>query len=163
MSVLPLVFYPDARLAQPCAAVDGEDLRDLIADMFDTMYAAPGRGLAGPQIGVMKRVFVMDCTWKEGDRSPVAFVNPEIIAASDENSALEEGCLSIPGLMVPVVRPDEITVRWQTADGAQQAQTFSGFEARCIQHEMDHLDGRVTLDHLSETDRADILKGYEAP
>lgn len=163
MSVLPLVFYPDARLAQPCAAVEGEDLRDLTADMFDTMYAAPGRGLAGSQIGVMKRVFVMDCTWKEGDRSPMAFLNPEIIAASDENSALEEGCLSIPGLMVPVVRPDEITVRWQTADGAQQEQTFSGFEARCIQHEMDHLDGRVTLDHLSETDRADILKGYEAP
>jgi peptide deformylase len=163
MSVLPLVFYPDARLAQPCAAVGDEELSDLIADMFDTMYAAPGRGLAGPQVGVMKRVFVMDCTWKEGTKTPMAFLNPEIIAASAGEVTLEEGCLSIPGLMVPVARPTEITVRWQDANDTAQEQRFDGFEARCIQHEMDHLDGRVTLDHLSEAARVDILKGYEAP
>jgi len=163
MSVLPLVFYPDARLAKPCAAVGDEDLNGLIADMFDTMYAAPGRGLAGPQVGVMKRVFVMDCTWKEGEKTPVAFLDPEIIAAGAEKDTLDEGCLSIPGLMVPVVRPTEITVRWKDVQGTTQEQSFDGFEARCIQHEMDHLDGRVTLDHLSEAARADILKGYEAP
>ncbi len=163
MSVLPLVFYPDARLAQPCAAVEGENLSGLIANMFDTMYAAPGRGLAGPQVGVMKRIFVMDCTWKEGAKTPMAFLDPEILAASAEKDTLDEGCLSIPGLMVPVVRPTEITVRWKDAHGTVQEQSFDGFEARCIQHEMDHLDGRVTLDHLSEAARADILKGYEAP
>ncbi len=163
MSVLPLVLYPDTRLAQPCAAVGDEDLSGLIANMFDTMYAAPGRGLAGPQVGVMKRIFVMDCTWKEGAKTPMAFLDPEIIAASAEKDTLDEGCLSIPGLMVPVVRPSEITVRWKDAHGTVQEQSFDGFEARCIQHEMDHLDGRVTLDHLSEAARADILKGYEAP
>jgi len=163
MSVLPLVFYPDARLAQPCAAVVDEELSGLIADMFDTMYAAPGRGLAGPQVGVMKRVFVMDCTWKEGTKTPMAFLNPEIIAASADEDTLDEGCLSIPSLMVPVARPTEVTVRWNDASGTVQEQCFDGFEARCIQHEMDHLDGRVTLDHLSEAARADILKGYEAP
>lgn len=163
MSVLPLVFYPDKRLAQPCAAVGDEDLSGLIANMFETMYAAPGRGLAGPQVGVMKRIFVMDCTWKEGAKTPIAFLDPEIIAASAEKDTLDEGCLSIPGLMVPVVRPTEITVRWKDAHGTAQEQSFDGFEARCIQHEMDHLDGRVTLDHLSEAARADILKGYEAP
>ncbi len=163
MSVLPLVFYPDVRLAQPCAAVEGENLSGVIANMFDTMYAAPGRGLAGPQVGVMKRIFVMDCTWKEGAKTPMAFLDPEILAASAEKDTLDEGCLSIPGLMVPVVRPTEITVRWKDAHGTVQEQSFDGFEARCIQHEMDHLDGRVTLDHLSEAARADILKGYEAP
>ncbi len=163
MSVLPLVFYPDARLAQPCEAVGGDDLGSLVADMFETMYAAPGRGLAGPQVGVMKRIFVMDCTWKEGTKSPVAFLDPEIIAASAEKGTLDEGCLSIPGVMVPVVRPTEITVRWNDVRGTVQEQSFDGFEARCIQHEMDHLDGRVTLDHLSEAARADILKGYKAP
>ncbi|MEC8194881.1 MAG: peptide deformylase, partial [Pseudomonadota bacterium] len=117
MSVLPLVFYPDARLAQPCAAIGDEDLSDLIADMFDTMYAAPGRGLAGPQVGVMKRIFVMDCTWKEGTKTPMAFLNPEIIAASADEDTLDERCLSIPGVMVPVVRPTEIAVRWQDAHG----------------------------------------------
>lgn len=162
MSVLPLVFYPDLRLAQPCAAVGDEDLRGLIADMFDTIYAAPGRGLAGPQVGVMKRVFVMDCTWKEGAKTPMAFLDPEIIASSAEKDTHEEGCLSIPGLMVPVVRPTAITVHWKDASGTAQEQSFDGFEARCIQHEMDHLDGCVTLDHLSEAARADILKGYEA-
>lgn len=160
MSVLPLVFYPDARLAQPCEAVGDEDLTALIADMFDTMYAALGRGLAGPQIGVMKRVFVMDCMWKEGDKTPMAFLNPEIIASGAQTEIVDEGCLSIPGLMVPVVRPTEITVRWKDVGGATKNHNFDGFEARCIQHEMDHLEGRVTLDHLSDVDRADILKGY---
>ena len=163
MSVLPLVYFPDERLAQPCAWVAGEDLSPLIADIFDTMYAAAGRGLAGPQVGVMKRVFVMDCTWKEGSKTPMAFMDPEIIAIGDAQEPLDEGCLSIPGLMVPVVRPREITVRWTDEAGQKQERHFDGFEARCIQHEMDHLEGRVTLDHLSEAARADIMQGYEAP
>ncbi|MBO9472989.1 peptide deformylase [Shimia sp. R10_1] len=163
MSVLPLVFYPDARLSGVCAPVNDEDLRPLIADMFDTMYAAPGRGLAGPQVGVMKRVFVMDCTWKEGTRTPMAFLNPEIVDQSAVEHTLEEGCLSIPDLMVPVVRPSEVTVRWMDALGVAHEQTFDGFEARCIQHEMDHLDGRVTLDHMSASARAEILQGYTTP
>ncbi len=124
MSVLTLVFYPDARLAQPCATVGGDDLSGLISNMFDTMYAAPGRGLAGPQVGVMKRIFVMDCTWKEGAKTPMAFLDPEIIAASAEKDTLDEGCLSIPGLMVPVVRSTEITVRWKDAHGTVQELKF---------------------------------------
>ncbi|CUH53940.1 peptide deformylase [Shimia marina] len=163
MSVLPLVFYPDARLSEVCAPVNDEDLRRLIADMFDTMYAAPGRGLAGPQVGVMKRLFVMDCTWKEGTRTPMAFLNPEIITQSETVESLEEGCLSIPNLMVPVIRPTGITVRWTDELGRAHERDFDSFEARCIQHEMDHLAGRVTLDHLSETARTEILQGYTSP
>ncbi len=163
MSVLPLVFYPDARLSEVCAPVQDEDLRPLIADMFETMYAAPGRGLAGPQVGVMKRLFVMDCTWKEGVHTPMAFLNPQIIARSQAQDTLDEGCLSIPDLMVPVVRPSEISVRWLDENGLPHERSFDGFEARCIQHEIDHLDGRVTLDHLSDTNRAEILQGYTQP
>ncbi|MFY0616506.1 peptide deformylase [Shimia sp.] len=160
MSVLPLVIYPDPRLAQPCVPVGGEDLRALIADMFDTMYAAPGRGLAGPQVGVMKRVFVMDCTWKEGTRTPMAFLDPEITASGEMHEHMDEGCLSIPGLLVSVERPAQITVRWSDEHGHVHESSFDGFEARCIQHEMDHLEGRVTLDHLPEQARAEILEGY---
>ncbi|MEP2531109.1 peptide deformylase [Shimia sp.] len=163
MSALPIVFWPDARLAQACAPVGEEDHEALVRDMFDTMYAAKGRGLAAPQVGVMRRLFVMDIGWKDGDPSPEAFLDPVITVRETRVESIEEGCLSLPGLMVPVERPVAVTLAWRDARGDMHMRDFDGFEARCIQHEIDHLDGRVTLDHLGETDRADMLAGYEAP
>lgn len=154
MSVLPILKWPDARLATPCAPVaEGEDLAPLIADMLETMYDAPGRGLAGPQVGVLKRLFVMDVDWKTGPRNPVVMVNPEILWRSEDSQSGEEGCLSIPDVMTEVSRPSQVRLRWQDAMGAVQEQDFDGFAARCIQHEYDHLDGRVTFDHLGEEAR----------
>lgn len=127
---------------------------ELIADMFDTMYAAQGRGLAAPQIGVMKRLFVMDCTWREGTPSPMVMINPTIMAADRSPVVVEEGCLSIPGILVPVERPKAVTVQWTAAEGDIHMADFDGFEARCIQHEFDHLNGTVTFDHLSGAERA---------
>ncbi|MVO17695.1 peptide deformylase [Parasedimentitalea huanghaiensis] len=153
MSVLPILIWPDARLSQRCETVQGEDLDDLIADMFETMYAAQGRGLAAPQIGVMKRLFVMDCTWKEGTKSPMAMINPTIMAAERIPVVMEEGCLSIPGILVSVERPKAVTVQWTAPEGDIHMADFDGFEARCIQHEFDHLNGMVTFDHLTAAER----------
>ena len=106
MSILPILKWPDPRLSQACDPVaPGEDLSRLVSDMLETMYDAPGRGLAAPQVGVMKRVFVMDCGWKEGDMTPVICINPEIIDRSQEMAGGEEGCLSIPGTPAEVSRP----------------------------------------------------------
>lgn len=153
MSVLPILIWPDARLTQRCEPVGAEPLDDLIADMFDTLYAAQGRGLAAPQIGVMKRLFVMDCSWKEAAPSPMVMINPTIMAAERSLVVADEGCLSIPGILVPVERPKAVTVQWTAAEGDIHLADFDGFEARCIQHEFDHLNGTVTFDHLSGADR----------
>ncbi|VCU59792.1 Peptide deformylase [Tritonibacter mobilis] len=150
MSLSPIVKWPDPRLTAVCAPVaEGEDLSGLIANMLETMYDAPGRGLAAPQVGVLKRLFVMDVDWKDGARNPVVMVNPDILWRATETAEGEEGCLSIPGLTTLVTRPTEIRVRWYDAGNAVNEQCFDGFAARCIQHEYDHLDGRVTFDHLS--------------
>lgn len=154
MSLLPILIWPDACLTQRCASVGAEPMDELIADMFDTMYAAQGRGLAAPQIGVMKRLFVMDCTWREGTPSPMVMINPTIMAADRSPVVVEEGCLSIPGILVPVERPKAVTVQWTAAEGDIHMADFDGFEARCIQHEFDHLNGTVTFDHLSGAERA---------
>lgn len=161
MTVRPILIWPDNRLAQACAPVAHEDLGDLITDMFDTMYAAKGRGLAAPQIGVMQRVFVMDCHWKEGTADPIAMINPVLIAAERIPVVMDEGCLSIPGITVEVERHKAVTVTWQSETGEFHMNDFDGIEARCILHEMDHLNGIVTLDHLSDEDRADKLREYE--
>ncbi|TCL00507.1 peptide deformylase [Shimia isoporae] len=160
MSVLPIVRWPDDRLSTACEAVGDADIRVLAADMLETMYAAPGRGLAGPQVGDLRRLFVMDVTWKEGDRTPMVFVDPVITARSDSSSTVEEGCLSIPDLMVPVARPSQISVVWRDENGVEKTGDFDGFSARCIQHEMDHLDGIVTLDRLDAMTRKTLLEGY---
>lgn len=162
MAVRPILRWPDARLAQVSADVGDEVLDGLIADMFDTMYAANGRGLAAPQIGVMKRVFVMDATWKDGDRSPEVFIDPGVIVASKEVCTIGEGCLSIPGLTVPVERPAAVTLGWRCEKGDLHMRDFDGAEARVIQHELDHLEGRVSLDRVSAELRAELLAGYAA-
>ena len=161
MSVLPILRWPDARLSQRCDPVGAdENLEQLVTDMFETMYAAPGRGLAAPQVGVMKRLFVMDCGWKEGDMTPVVCINPEIVDQSDVLVTGDEGCLSIPGILAPVTRPDRITLRWTDLGGATQEQRLEGFEARCAQHEFDHLEGLVTFDRLDAETHAALVAAY---
>jgi peptide deformylase len=142
---LDIVQHPDPRLREVCAPVDKIDA-DLIENMFETMYLAPGRGIAGPQVGVMERVFVMDATWKEGDMSPLAFINPQI-TASGGTQVNEEACLSIADHAQSVTRPEWVEVTWTDLDGSAKAQRFDGFAAACVCHEMDHLDGRLILDY----------------
>ena len=156
MSLRPILLWPDPRLAQACAPVDSPDPA-LIADLLDTMYHAGGRGLAAPQVGVLRRVFVVDVTWKEGPPTPCAFVNPVVIDESrDDLRSLDEQCLSIPDLPMPVLRPHRIALRWQSPDGAAMTADFEGIAARCILHELDHLDGRVILDHQAPDRRAEL-------
>jgi peptide deformylase len=160
MSVLSILTWPDPRLSEVCAAIEGEDVHDLAHAMLETMYAAPGRGLAAPQVGVMRRLFVMDTTWKEGRPDPQVFINPEILEASETLVESEEGCLSIPGVKARVSRPDRVHMVWTALDGARVSQVFTGFAAACVQHEMDHLNGIVTLDRVSPEDRAVIEETY---
>lgn len=160
MSVLPILRWPDDRLAKLCAAAGDEDLRGLITDLFDTMYAAGGRGLAAPQVGVLKRLFVLDAGWKDGAPSPEVFIDPAIVVAARERDVAEEGCLSIPGLSVPVERPVAVTLGWRCEKGDLHMRDFDGFEARAIQHELDHLEGVVTLDRVGDQTRTELLKGY---
>ena len=161
MSVRPVELWPDPRLTQVCAPVEAPDPA-LIADLFDTMYAANGRGLAAPQIGVLHRVFVVDVSWKEGARRPQAFVNPIIRHVSEEVGTTEEQCLSIPDLPMPVTRPKTVTLDWRDASFSPQRAEFTGIEARCILHELDHLDGRVIFDHQDRASRAKLEAAYVA-
>lgn len=150
-----ILRWPDARLSTVAAMASVDDATLTLArDMLETMYDAEGRGLAAPQVGVLSRVFVMDASWKSGDAAPETFINPEIIWRSDEQVPSTEGCLSIPGILTEVSRAKEIILRWMTEDGAIAAQKLTGFRAICAQHEIDHLDGIVTLDHLSPEARA---------
>ncbi len=150
MALLPILTWPDPRLSQPCLPVGrcDADLRGLAQDMLDTMYAAPGRGLAAPQVGVMLRLFVMDPTWKEGQPAPVVCVNPAILWRSADTALGPEVCLSIPGVSAGVARATAIDLGWTDLDGAPQHARLTGFAAICAQHEYDHLDGILTLDHL---------------
>ena len=150
MAVLPILRWPDPRLTTPCDKVVLDDAtRRLAADMFDTMYAAPGRGLAAPQVGALLRLFVMDTTWKDGTRNPVAMVNPRILWRSEDHATGPEGCLSLPGPLTEISRPREIDITWTDLEGATHQARLTGFAAVCAQHEYDHLDGILTLDHLS--------------
>lgn len=153
--LLPILRWPDPRLSQPCApAVPDDDLRTLAGEMLETMYAAPGRGLAAPQVGRLVRMFVMDVTWKEGLRSPQVLVNPEVVELSAARVVGPEGCLSIPGPVTEVERAEAVRMRWTDLDGHQHDAVLTGFAAICAQHEYDHLDGILTLDRLTPEARA---------
>jgi peptide deformylase len=128
--------------------------------MLETMYAAPGRGLAAPQVGVLLRLFVMDAGWKAGTPTPMVMIDPQIEAVGAGVSVNAEGCLSIPGLMIDVARPDAVRLSWSDLEGVRHEREFTGFEALCAQHEIDHLDGTLTLDHLEAGTRARVLKDY---
>ncbi len=159
---MPILLWPDPRLARICAPAGPPDdaLRRLAGAMLRTMYAAPGRGLAAPQVGVMRRLFVMDVAWKEGAPAPGVYLDPEILSASDETVTMAEACLSIPGIATEIVRPAAIRLAWTDLDGARQEADLDGAAARCAQHEIDHLDGIVTLDRLSPEDRARAEAAY---
>ena len=165
MALLPIIETPDPllrRISKPVEAVD-DDLRKLIADMFDTMYAAPGIGLAAIQIGVPKRVLVIDLQEPEeegGDpvRDPRVFINPEILEASDTFQVYSEGCLSVPDQYAEVERPDRIRARWLDEKGETHEEELDGLLGICLQHEMDHLEGILFIDHLSRLKRDMVLK-----
>jgi peptide deformylase len=165
MAILPILEIPDPVLktvSTPVEAVD-DDLRTLITDMFETMYAAPGIGLAAIQVGVPKQLLVMDLQENEDEegnavRTPRVFINPEIIAESEELSVYNEGCLSVPEQYADVVRPATITARWLDEQGASHEEELDGLLATCLQHEMDHLEGILFVDHLSRLKRDMLLK-----
>jgi peptide deformylase len=165
MAILPIVEVPDPRLRQissPVEQVD-DDVRALIADMFETMYAAPGIGLAAIQVGVPKRILVIDLQEPEEEdgepvRDPRVFINPEIVKTSDQDVPYTEGCLSVPDQYAEVDRPDAIRARWLDLDGKPHEEQIEGLLATCLQHEMDHLNGVLFIDHLSRLKRDMILK-----
>ncbi|MBT54321.1 MAG: peptide deformylase [Mameliella sp.] len=161
MSLLPILKWPDPRLAQVCTPVDDRAaVEQLVTDMFETMYAAPGRGLAAPQVGGTTRLFVMDAGWKEGDMTPLACLNPRISATTDVTAIATEGCLSVPGVSADVSRPAEITLAYTDLTGTAQEVTLTGAAATIAQHELDHLDGIMHFDRLDPTARAVLLADY---
>jgi peptide deformylase len=146
-----IILHPDPRLKKLCAAVPDitDDLRVLADDMLKTMYEAPGVGLAAPQVGILSRLVVLDCVKEQGETPrPIAMFNPQVVASSDELSTYEEGCLSLPDLYGDVTRPKVIDVEWMDRDGNPQRETFDGLWATCVQHEIDHLDGKLFIDYL---------------
>lgn len=156
-----ILLHPDPRLkkhAEPVADLS-DALRTLADDMLETMYDAPGVGLAAPQVGILQRLVVLDCVKEEGEKPrPLIMFNPEIIAASEETSVYEEGCLSIPEQFADVTRPAEVQVRWIDRDGNEQTEGFAGLWATCAQHEIDHLDGKLFIDYLKPLKRQMITR-----
>lgn len=191
MALLPILHIPDPRLRQvtePVGEID-DALRKLVSDMFDTMYDAPGIGLAAPQIGVMQRIVVIDCAKRASDEDetdediaeaeaddaeieeeeeeeptepdPIVLINPEILWFSDETSVYEEGCLSIPDYYEDVERPASIKVRYTDMDGKVVEREADSLLSTCIQHEVDHLDGKLFIDYLSRLKRERITKKFQ--
>ena len=161
MSVLDIRRWPDPVLSQRCAEVgDPASVRQLAEDMLETMYAAPGRGLAAPQIGRPIRLFVMDVTWKEGVKTPLVCVNPEIVDRAGAVTSGPEGCLSIPGVTAEVPRAPWIVLRWTTPEGETREERLDGAASICAQHEYDHLDGIVTFDRINPEQRAALEAEY---
>ena len=161
MPIRPILIHPDPRLKTVCDPVDdlSDELRRLADDMLLTMYDAPGVGLAAPQVGVLTRLIVMDCVKEEGAAPrPMVMFNPRILASSDQTNVYEEGCLSIPEQYAEVTRPKLVTVEWIDRNGAPQAQDFDGLWATCVQHEIDHLDGRLFIDYLKPLKRQMITR-----
>jgi peptide deformylase len=166
MATLPVVIAPDPILKTRSAPVEqvNDEIRQLVSDMFDTMYYEHGIGLAAVQVGILKRVLVADVTWREdGSQQPVpgeqhVLINPELVTDTGDKKTYREGCLSFPDQFSEVVRPSGITVRFLDLQGKQQEQTFDGLLATCIQHEIDHLNGIVFVDHISSLKRDMILR-----
>lgn len=156
-----ILIHPDPRLKKVCAPVAdiSDELRALADDMLETMYDAPGIGLAAPQIGVLDRLIVLDCVKEESAPArPLVMFNPRVVAASDETNVYEEGCLSIPEQYAEVTRPKVVDVEWIDRDGKLQSETFDGLWATCVQHEIDHLDGKLFIDYLKPLRRQMITR-----
>jgi len=161
MSIRDILIHPDPRLKKVVAPVTAitDDLRRLADDMLETMYAAPGIGLAAPQVAAMTRMLVMDCV-KDEDASPepMVLINPQVIWSSEEMSVYDEGCLSIPDQYAEVERPASVKVRWMDLDGKEVQAPFDGLWATCVQHEIDHLDGKLFIDYLKPLRRQMITR-----
>ncbi len=158
-----ILIHPDPRLKKLCdpvREVTGELVR-LAQDMLDTMYDAPGIGLAAPQVGVTKRLIVMDCMKAPAIPRPLILFNPEVIWRSSEVATYEEGCLSIPEQYADVERPNAVTVRWTDEVGAAREEQFEGLWATCAQHEIDHLNGKLFIDYLGMMKRQMITRKME--
>jgi peptide deformylase len=161
MALKKILIHPDPRLkkvASPVATVN-DDLRRLADDMLETMYDAPGIGLAAPQVAVMNRMLVMDCA-KEDDATPepMVLINPEVVWTSEDRNVYDEGCLSIPEQYAEVERPAEVEVSWTGLDGKTMRERFDGLWATCVQHEIDHLDGKLFIDYLKPLKRQMITR-----
>jgi peptide deformylase len=162
MTIKPLIILPDPLLRQVSAPIERVDaeLEQFIDDMLETMYEAPGIGLAAIQVGVPRRLLVIDLA-KEGEEpAPLVFINPEILTSSDERSVYEEGCLSIPDYYAEVERPASITVKSIGRDGKEKVTEADGLLATCLQHEIDHLNGVLFIDHISRLKREMVIKRF---
>ena len=162
MPIRPIIKLPDARLklvSEPVAHVD-DDVRALAKDMFATMYDAPGIGLAAIQIGLARRVVVIDLSSKDENSEPMTFINAEIVEASEERSIYEEGCLSIPEYYAEVERPARVRVRYLDETGAAREIEADGLLATCLQHEIDHTNGITFIDHLSKLKRDRVVRKF---
>jgi peptide deformylase len=162
MAVRDILLLPDKRLrlkSEPVRAIDRE-IATLVDDMFETMYDAPGIGLAAIQVGVPKRVVTLDLSKKEGPPEPRVLINPEILSRSEEKAIYEEGCLSIPEFYEDVERPAQVRVKYLDRDGKEQELDASGLLATCLQHEIDHLNGVLFIDHISRLKRSMVLKKF---
>jgi peptide deformylase len=157
-----ILTLPDRRLrlvSKPVGKIDA-DVRKLVDDMFETMYGAPGIGLAAIQVGVAKRVVTSDLAKKDDPRDPKVYINPELVWASEERATYEEGCLSIPEYYEEVERPAQVRVRYTDLDGNTHEVDANGLLATCLQHEIDHLNGVLFIDHLSKLKRSRIIKKF---
>ncbi|MDO5622141.1 MAG: peptide deformylase [Paracoccus sp. (in: a-proteobacteria)] len=161
MTLRPILIHPDPRLKKVCDPIGRvtDDIDTLARDMLATMYDAPGVGLAAPQVGQTIRMFVMDAQRDpDAERRPMVLIDPEITWTSDEPNTYEEGCLSIPDQYAPVTRPKQVRMRWTGLDGKTHEEDFDGLWATCAQHEMDHLNGVLFIDHLSALKRQMITR-----
>jgi peptide deformylase len=162
MALRDIIILPDKRLRQesePVKAVDAE-VRALVDDMFETMYKAPGVGLAAIQIGVPRRIVTVDTAKKDEPKNPQVFINPEIVWSSEEKNTYEEGCLSIPEYYEEVERPSEVKVRFMGLDGKTQEVAANGLLATVLQHEIDHTNGVLFIDHISKLKRDRVIKKF---
>jgi peptide deformylase len=162
MTIKPLIILPDPVLRQvssPIAQVD-DAVRKLSDDMLETMYDAPGIGLAAIQIGIPKQMLVIDLHKEGEEKQPQVFINPEVLRSSDERSAYEEGCLSIPDYYAEVERPAKVTVKYIDITGKEQIVEAEGLLATCLQHEIDHLNGVLFIDHISRLKREMVIKKF---
>lgn len=161
MTIRPILLHPDPRLKRRCAPVGRitPEVEALAADMLATMYAAPGVGLAAPQVGVLKRLYVMDCNKDpEAEPQPMVLVDPEILWTSDAANTYEEGCLSFPEQYAEVTRPAEVRLEFTGLDGRRHEAEFDGLWATCAQHELDHLNGVLFIDHIGAMRRQLITR-----
>ena len=162
MALREILIIPDKRLrlvSEPVKKIDAE-VKKLVADMFETMYDAPGIGLAAIQVGVPKRIVTMDLSKKDEDKLQRVLINPEIVWSSDEKNVHEEGCLSIPEFYEDVERPAQVRVKYLDLDGKEQEIEASGLLATCLQHEIDHTNGVLFIDHISKLKRDRIIKKF---